>query len=96
MPKPGQRPSLPARLTAAERDFCMQLRRLVDAAGLSCRALEEATSSARSDSESACFYSKSQWGRWLNGESLPPRKAVRRLAEILAAEQIDAAGLIDL
>ena len=96
MPKPGQRPSLPARLTAAERDFCIQLRRLVDAAGLSCRALEEATSSARSDSEPACFYSKSQWGRWLNGESLPPRKAVRRLAEILAAEQIDAAGLIDL
>ena len=96
MPKPGQRPSLPARLTAAERDFCIQLRRLVDAAGLSCRALEEATSSVRSDSEPACFYSKSQWGRWLNGESLPPRKAVRRLAEILAAEQIDAAGLIDL
>ena len=96
MPKSGQRPPLPDRLASAERDFYTQLRRLVDAAGLSCRALEETTSSARSDSEPACFYSKSQWGRWLNGESLPPRKAVRRLAEILAAEQIDASRLIDL
>ena len=96
MPKPGRRPPLPSRLTAAERDFCTQLRRLVDAAGLSCRALEESTSSARSGSEPACFFSKSQWGRWLNGESLPPRRAVRRLAELLAAEQIDASRLIDL
>jgi tetratricopeptide (TPR) repeat protein len=51
---------------------------------------------ARSGSEPACFYSKSQWSRWLNGESLPPRNAVRRLAEVLAAEQIDASRLIDL
>jgi tetratricopeptide (TPR) repeat protein len=94
--KPSQRPPLPARLTAAERDFCTQLRRLVDAAGLSCRALEESTSSSRSGSEPALFYSKSQWGRWLNGESIPPRKAVRRLTEVLAAEQIDASRLADL
>jgi tetratricopeptide (TPR) repeat protein len=94
--KSGQRPLLPDRLTSAERDFYTQLRRLVDAAGLSCRALEETTSSARSDAESACFYSKSQWGRWLNGESMPPRKAIRRLAGVLAAEQIGASRLIDL
>jgi tetratricopeptide (TPR) repeat protein len=93
---PGQRPPLPARLTAAERDFCTQLRRLVDVAGLSCRALEESTSSPRSGGEPPCFYSKSQWGRWLNGESVPPRRAVRRLGEVLAAEQIDASRLIDL
>jgi Helix-turn-helix domain len=96
VPKPGRRPPLPARLTAAERDFCTQLRRLVDAAGLSCRALEEATSTARSGPEPASFFSKSQWGRWLNGDSLPPRRAVRGLAEVLAAEQIDASRLIDL
>jgi hypothetical protein len=77
-------------------DFCTQLRRLVDVAGLSCRALEEATSSARSGSEPACFYSKSLWGRWLNGASPPPRRAVRKLAEVLAADQIDASRLIDL
>jgi WD40 repeat protein len=94
--KPDQRPPLPAQLTAAERDFYTQLRQMVGAAGLSCRALEESTSSARSDAEPACFYSKSQWGRWLNGESLPPRKAVRKLVEVLAAEQVDASRLIDL
>lgn len=91
-----QRPSLPVRLTPAERDFYVELRRLVDAAGLSFRALEESTSTTKSDSGESSFYSKSQWGRWLNGQSLPPRKAVRKLAEKLAAEDIDAEHLIDM
>ena len=69
-----RRPSLPVRLTSVERNFYAELRRLVDAAGLSFRALEESTSAARSDSCESSFYSKSQWGRWLNGQSLPPRK----------------------
>jgi hypothetical protein len=91
-----RRPPLPARLTPAERDFYVELRRLVDLAGLSFRALEEATSVARSDSSESSFYSKSQWGRWLNGQSLPPRKAVRKLAEKLAKEDIKAEHLVEL
>ena len=91
-----RRPPLPARLTPAERDFFLELRRLVDAAGLSFRALEESTSSTKSDSGESSFYSKSQWGRWLNGQSLPPRKAVRRLAEILVKEDIEAEHLVDM
>ena len=79
-----QRRSLPVRLTPAERNFHAELRRLVDAAGLSFRALEESTSAARSDSGESSFYSKSQWGRWLNGQSLPPRKAIRsKYSEVL-------------
>ena len=91
-----QRRSLPVRLTPAERNFYAELRRLVDAAGLSFRALEESTSAARSDSCDSFFYSKSQWGRWLNGQSLPPRKAVRKLAEKLGKEDIEAEHLVDL
>ncbi len=91
-----RRPPLPARLTPAERDFYVELRRLVDAAGLSFRALEESTSTTKSDSGESAFYSKSQWGRWLNGQSLPPRKAVRKLAEILAKEDIEAEHLVDI
>jgi tetratricopeptide (TPR) repeat protein len=91
-----RRPPLPARLTSAERDFYLELRRLVDAAGLSFRALEESTSTPKSDSGESSFYSKSQWGRWLNGQSLLPRKAVRKLAEILAKEDIEAGHLVDM
>jgi hypothetical protein len=87
---------LPARLTPAERDFYVELRRLVDAAGLSFRALEESTSAAKSDSGQSSFYSKSQWSRWLNGQSRPTRKAVRKLAERLEEEDIKAEHLIDL
>ena len=91
-----RRRPLPVRLTPAERDFHVELRRLVDAAGLSFRALEESTSAVRSDSGESSFYSKSQWGRWLNGQSHPPRKAVRKLAAKLGEEDIDAGHLVDL
>jgi tetratricopeptide (TPR) repeat protein len=91
-----RRPPLPARLTPTERDFFLELRRLVDAAGLSFRTLEESTSTTKSDSGESSFYSKSQWGRWLNGQSLPPRKAVRRLTEILGKEDIEAEHLVDM
>jgi tetratricopeptide (TPR) repeat protein len=83
---------LPDGLTAAERDFVRELRRVVDVAGLSCRALQEATQQARTRDAEGCFYSKSQWARWLNGHGLPPRRAVRRLAEVLAG---DAAAAYD-
>ncbi len=91
-----QRRSLPVRLTPAERNFYAELRRLVDAAGLSFRALEESTSAARSDSGESAFYSKSQWGRWLNGQSQPSRKAIRKLAEKMGKEDIEAEHLVDL
>jgi tetratricopeptide (TPR) repeat protein/transcriptional regulator with XRE-family HTH domain len=92
----AQRRPLPVRLTPAEQDFYVELRRLVDAAGLSFRALEESTSAAKSDSGKSCFYSKSQWSRWLNGQSRPPRKAIRKLAEKLEEEEIEAEHLVDL
>jgi tetratricopeptide (TPR) repeat protein len=92
----AQRRPLPVRLTPAERDFYVELRRLVDAAGLSFRALEESTSAATSDSGKSSFYSKSQWGRWLNGQSRPSRKAVKRLAERLGEEDIEAEHLVEL
>jgi hypothetical protein len=57
-----RRPPLPVRLARAERDFFVELRRLVDAAGLSFRTLEQSTSAARSDAGESAFYSKSQWG----------------------------------
>ena len=92
----AQRRPLPVRLTPAERDFYVELRRLVDIAGMSFRVLEESTSAAGSDSARSSFYSKSQWGRWLNGQSRPPRRAVRRLAEKLGEEDIEAEHLVDL
>lgn len=53
---------LPAGLSLPEREFCLELRRLVDVAGLTCRALEAATSSPASGSGEPSFYSKSRWG----------------------------------
>jgi hypothetical protein len=91
-----RRPPLPVRLAPAERDFFVELRRLVDAAGLSFRTLEQSTSAARSDAGESAFYSKSQWGRWLNGQSRPPRRAVRKLAEKLGNDDISAEHLVDL
>jgi tetratricopeptide (TPR) repeat protein len=91
-----RRPPLPVGLTPAEREFFLELQRLVDVAGFSCRVLEESTSSFKSADDNSCFYSKSQWGRWLNAQSQPPRKAIRRLAEILAKEDVDAGHLLDL
>jgi tetratricopeptide (TPR) repeat protein len=91
-----QRQVLPVELPAAELEFFDELRRLVDLAGLTCRTLEKSTSSVKSASAEACFFSKSQWGRWLNAQGPPPRKAIRRLAETLAHEDIDARHLVQL
>jgi tetratricopeptide (TPR) repeat protein len=87
-----RRPPLPDGLTAAERDFVLELRRVVDVAGLSCRALQESTKQARRPGSEGCFYSKSQWARWLNGQGLPPRRAVRRLSEVIADDAGSAAA----
>jgi AAA ATPase domain len=96
MRNPGRRrPPLPAGLTQPEREFFLELRRLIDVAGFTYRALEDLTSSFKPAADT-CFYGKSQWGRWLNGQSMPPRNAVRRLADVLAAEGIAAGHLLDL
>src|SRR5690242_6781147 len=97
MRNPGRRRlPLPAGLTQPEREFFLELRRLTDTAGFTYRALEELTSAFKPAADNPCFYGKSQWGRWLNGQSMPPRNAVSRLAEILAAEGIGAGHLLDL
>jgi hypothetical protein len=97
MRNPGRRRlPLPAGLTQPEREFFVELRRLTDVASLTCRALEELTSSFKPAADNPSFYSKSQWGRWLNGQSMPPRNAVRRLGEILTSEDIGAEHLRDL
>jgi tetratricopeptide (TPR) repeat protein len=69
---------------------------LTDVAGLTCRALEELTSSFKPAADNPSFYSKSQWGRWLNGQSMPPRNAVKKLGEMLATQDIAAEHLLDL
>src|SRR6185437_12155376 len=95
MRNPGRRRPLPAGLTQPEREFFVELRRLVDIAGFSYRALEEMTSSYKPATGDSCFYSKSQWSRWLNGQSMPPRNAVRKLGDILAAADVAADRLLD-
>jgi hypothetical protein len=87
-------PSLPEQLSPAELDFYRELRRLIDTAGLTYRGLEAATSS-RSGSGEPTFYSKSQWARWLNGQSPPPQKAIKILTERLAEEEIGASHLLE-
>jgi hypothetical protein len=73
---------------------------LVDVAGLTCRALETVTSvppgSVPPGSGEPAFYSKSRWGRWVNGQSQPPRKAIKILAERLAGDEIKAGHLLEL
>jgi len=90
------RSPLPDGMPRAERDFYLELRRLIDTAGLTVRALEDVTSSAKSPSGDSCFYSKSQWARWINASSRPPRRAIGRLASKLAEDDIDATHLTGL
>src|SRR5690348_3058748 len=96
MRNPGRRQPLPAGLTQTEQEFFGELRRLTDIAGFSYRALEEKTSSVKPAADNPAFYSKSQWNRWLNGQSMPPRNAVKKLIGILAAEDIAASHLLDM
>lgn len=61
---------------------------MVDAAGLTYRELERRTSVPRTGGAAPAFYSKSQWARWLNGQAMPPRRALRQLAGLLAADEL--------
>ncbi len=82
---------LPDRLTAAQRDFYTELRRLLDLAGFSSRMLERLAFAG-----SLGGYGRSQWDRWLNGESRPPVQAVRSLAGLIGSDGIEAGHLPDL
>jgi hypothetical protein len=95
VPSRDQRLPLPEALSPGQRDFYAELRRLIDVAGLTCRALESATSSAPGSGEPV-FYSKSRWGRWINAQSHPPRKAIKILARKLADDEIKAGHLLEL
>lgn len=92
----GQRRPLPEGLRPGEQDFVAELRRVVDMARLTTRELEKRTLTARTGTAAASFYSKSQWARWLNGQGIPPRQAVQRLAAVLEADGVDAGRLLAL
>jgi tetratricopeptide (TPR) repeat protein len=92
----SRRQPLPEGLGPGERDFFVELRRMVDAASLTYRELERKTSTVRTDAADPAFYSKSQWARWLNGQAMPPRRAVRRLAGVLEADELSAELLLAL
>ena len=69
---------------------------MVEAAGLTYRELEKKTSTVRTDAAASSFYSKSQWARWLNGQAMPPRRAVLRLAAVLTADDLTAEKILHL
>jgi tetratricopeptide (TPR) repeat protein/transcriptional regulator with XRE-family HTH domain len=94
--RPSRRQPLPDGLRPGERDFLVELRRVVDAAGLTYRELEKKTTTVRTDAADPAFFSKSQWARWLNGQAMPPRRAVRLLAAALDAEDLPAERLLAL
>jgi tetratricopeptide (TPR) repeat protein len=77
-------PPLPVRLTSAEREFYTELRRLVDASGLSAAEL------------SGTPAGQSAWEDWLNGQSLPPLRALRQLSSKLSAAGVDGRRLASL
>ena len=79
-----RRPPLSERLTSAEREFYTELRRLVGASGLSAGDL------------SGTAAGQDAWEDWLNGQSLPPLRALRELASKLSATGIDARRLASL
>ncbi|MFZ0000094.1 MAG: SARP family transcriptional regulator, partial [Trebonia sp.] len=79
-----RRPPLPVRLTSAEREFYTELRRLVGASGLSAGDL------------SGTAAGQDAWEDWLNGQSLPPLRALRELGSRLSASGIDARRLASL
>ncbi|GAA4074427.1 helix-turn-helix domain-containing protein [Nonomuraea soli] len=68
--------SLPATLSPELRTLVIELRVLKDRTGLSIATLGRRT---------AC--SKSAWGRYLNGQALPPRDVTRALVQLAEADE---------
>ena len=56
--RPSRRQPLPDGLRPGERDFLFELRRVVDAAGLTYRELEKKTTTVRTDAADPAFFSK--------------------------------------
>lgn len=73
---------LPDSLDPRVRQLVVQLRRLKDRSGLSLESLETKTG-----------ISRSSWDRYLNGRTLPPRRAVEELAR---ASGVDSVRLLVL
>ncbi|MGK5555318.1 helix-turn-helix domain-containing protein [Actinomadura kijaniata] len=69
----------------ALRRLTVRLRELKDATGLSLAALERKTPA-----------SKSAWGRYLNGQALPPRQVVAALGELAGADPTRLMALWEL
>ncbi|WP_031033900.1 helix-turn-helix domain-containing protein [Streptomyces sp. NRRL F-5650] len=68
---------LPDSLDPRVRQLVVQLRRLKDRSGLSLESLETKTG-----------ISRSSWDRYLNGKTLPPRRAVEELARVSGADGV--------
>ncbi|MFD5080878.1 helix-turn-helix domain-containing protein [Streptomyces sp. NPDC058371] len=78
----GEWAELPAELEREARALAEHCRLLKERSGLSLAALAERT-----------HYSKSSWQRCLNGRQIPPRSALRSLAEAAGAEPVRLLGL---
>jgi tetratricopeptide (TPR) repeat protein len=104
------RAALPARLTPAEREFFIALRRLADSEQLSPDVLADITSSDDASlpgldatgplealgSAEYSEYTPGQWQQWLDGHSLPPRRAIRALTRAVGPATAGAGSLVDL
>ncbi|MER0241422.1 helix-turn-helix domain-containing protein [Streptomyces sp. HSW2009] len=69
--------ALPDSLDQRVQQLVVQLRRLKDRSGLSMIALAAKTG-----------YSRSSWDRYLNGQALPPQRAVEELARAAGADPV--------
>lgn len=77
--------SLPADLEPRTRELVIRLRELKDQVGFSAEALARKTQ-----------FSKSSWGRYLNGTTLPPRQAVEALTRLAGADPARTLALWEL
>ncbi|WP_128379113.1 XRE family transcriptional regulator [Streptomyces cavernae] len=77
--------ALPDELDPQVREFCSQLRRLVDRSGLSIAAVSDRTG-----------YSKTSWERYLNGRLLAPKGAIVALAEVTGTNPVHLTTMWEL
>ncbi|MFF2845028.1 DUF2690 domain-containing protein [Streptomyces sp. NPDC058001] len=77
--------ALPDELDPQIKEFCEQLRRLVDRGGLSIAAVADRTG-----------YSKTSWERYLNGRLLAPKGAIVALAEVTGTNPLHLTTMWEL
>lgn len=75
---------LPQELEPQVRQLVVFLRGLKDRTGLTQEKLAQRTP-----------YSTSSWGRWLNGEGLPPRQAVEALGQMAELDRVNLMRLVE-